>query len=294
MEGFRWPYQLTLGGPLTADENRQHRQLLETVYRDLRPVGVDKTRVFFTQISAFLNPPLLEYRAGLDRVRGFSGHDLQLSERPLYLDHELEEADHVIAFSPDNPNAMQWLPGSETQSSILERLDADPDFALAGIYGTPHDGEVYLFTRTTGFRGLRGLSGLGPLEGPYPQWNLHTRLRWAMGPVTRFEVRLAADARVRIKWDARADFPDQTITVKVSGHAVHRHAFSTPGVFEQGEVVHDLSAGRHLVELEHSHWNIPSEQDNRPRAVLLRTFTMLPYFDSSVILASPIQQSADP
>ncbi len=296
--GFRWPYQLTTGGPLTAEENRRHRQVLETVYRDLRPAGVEKTRVFFTQISAFLNPPLLEYRAGLDRLRGFSSHDLQLSERPLYLDHELREADHVIAFSPGNPNAMKWLPGSETQSSILERLDADPEFALAGIYGTPHDGEVYLFTRTVGFRGLRGLSGLGPLEGPYPQWDLHTRVRWAMGPVSRFEVRLPADARVRLKWDARADFPDQTMTFKVSGRNLHRHAFSAPGVFEHGEVLHDLSAGRHLVEIEHSHWNTPSEQDGRPRAVLMRTFTVLPYFDSSAILGpeeeGPIHPESDP
>ncbi len=54
---------------------------------------------------------------------------------------------------------MQWLPGSETQSSILERLQADVDFTLAGIYGTPNGGEVYLFTRATGFRGIRGLAG---------------------------------------------------------------------------------------------------------------------------------------
>ncbi len=287
--GYRGPYQLTAGGPLTPEENRQHRRLLETVYQDLRHVSGEQTRVFFTQISAFLNPPLLEYRAGVDRLSGFSSHDLQLSEKPLYLDHELTLADHVIAFSAGNRNAMEWLPGSETQSSILERLQAEgthESFTLAGIYGTPNGGEVYLFTRATGFRGIRGLSGLGPLEGPYPQWGLHTRVRWAMGPVTRFEVRLPADARVRLRWDARADFPDQTMTLKVSGRKVHSHTFSAPGVFESGEVLHDLIAGRHLVELEHSHWNTPSAQDDRPRAVLMRTFTVLPFFDSSVVAGS--------
>ncbi len=290
--GYRWPYQLTTGGPLTAEQNRQHRQLLETVYQDLRATGVERTRVFFTQISAFLNPTLLEYRAGLDRLPAFSSHDLQLSERPQHLDRELGQADHVVAFSPDNPNAFQWLPGSETQSSILERLEADRDFALTGIYGTPHDGEVYLFTRTVGFRGLRALSGVGSLEGPYPEWNLHTRVRWAMGPVSRFELRLPVDARIRLRWNAQAGFPDQTMTVKISGRAIHRHAFGASGDFEYGEVVHDLRAGRHLVELEHSHWNTPSERDNRPRAVLLRTFTALPYFDASVIVG-PVEEAPD-
>ncbi len=292
---FRWPYQLTTGGPLSPDENRQHRQLLETVYRDLRHVGGEKTRVFFTQISAFLNPVLLEYRAGLDRLRAFSSRDLQLSKQPLYLDHELMLADHVIAFSPGNPHAMAWLPGAETQRSTLERLGDDPEFVLAGIYGTVYAGEVYLFTRATGFRGIRPLIGFGPLEGPFPQWGLHSRVRWAMGPVTRFEVRLPRAARVRLKWHARADFPDQTMTLKVSGREVHSHRFSGPGVFEHGEVACDLVAGRHLVELEHSHWHIPTERDDRPRAVLLSTFTVLPFFESSSFApdAAEAPQSVD-
>ncbi len=280
---YRWPYQLTEGGPPPAHEVRAHRQLLETVYRDLRHVGGEKTRVFFTQISAFLNPSVLEYRAGRDRLRGFVSRDLQLSREPLELEREMALADHVIAFSPGNRNAMEWLPGAETQRSILERLGADPEFVLAGIYGTPNGGEVYLFTRATGFRGLRPLAGLGPLEGPYPQWGLHYRVRWAMGPVTRFEVRLPAAARVRLAWDARADFPDQTMALKVSGRGVQSHRFGPPGVFEHGEVLQDLAAGRHLVELEHSHWHPPSASDDRPRAVLLRNFTVLPFYESSSI-----------
>ncbi len=283
--GYRWPYQLTAGGPLTPEGHRQHRRLLETVYRDLRHVGGEKTRVFFTQISAFLNPPLLEYRAGLDRLGGFSSRDLQLSKKPLHLDHELTLADHVIAFSPGNRNALRWLPGYETQSLALERLGIDPELSLVGIYGTVGGGEVYLFSRATGFRGIRSPVGLGPLEGPYPQWGLHSQVRWAMGPVTRFEVRLQADAHVRLTWNARADFPDQTMTVKVSGRAIHSHRFSAPGVFERREILHDLTTGRHQIEIEHSHWHDPSEQDDRPRAVLLQTFTVLPFFDSTVIAA---------
>ncbi len=280
---FRWPYQLTAGGPLPPHESRQHRQLLETVYHDLRHAGGEKTRVFFTQISAFLNPPLLEYRAGLDRLHGFTSRDLQLSKEPLFLEHELSVADHVIAFSPENPNAMEWLPGAETQESILERLGADPEFALTGIYGTVNGVEAYVFPRATGFRGIRALAGLGPLEGPYPQWGLHTRVRWAMGPVTRFEIRLPRAARVRLAYDARADFPDQSMTLKASGRDVHRHLFGPPGTFERGEAFFDLVAGRHVLEIEHSHQHSPSEQDDRPRAVLLRTFTVLPFFDASTV-----------
>ncbi len=290
---FRWPYQLTAGGPLAPDANRQHRQLLETVYRDLRHVGGEKTRVFFTQISAFLNPPLLEYRAGLDRLSAFTSRDLQLSKQPLYLDHELKLADHVIAFSPDNQNAMEWLPGAETQRSTLERLGTDPEFVLAGIYGTVRGGEVYLFTRATGFRGIRPLAGLGPLEGPYPQWDLHVRVRWAMGPVTRFEVRLPSAARVRLRWDARGDFPEQTMTLKVSGSEIFTHRFSAPGVFERREVFHDLVAGRHLIELEHSHWHPPSERDARPLAALLRGFTVLPYYEPASILSPANKEDGD-
>ncbi len=287
---YRWPYQLTAGGPLTPEENLQHRRLLEIVYQDLRHTGGETTRVFFTQISAFLNPPLLEYRAGLDRIDGFRSHDLQLSRRPTTLDHELSLADHVIAFSAGNRNAMRWLPGSETQSEFLARLEADPEFSLAGIYGTPNGGEAYLFSRATGFRGIRTLAGLGPLEGPYPQWGLHSKVRWAMGPVTRFEVDLPVDARVRLTLETRADFPDQTMAIRVSGREIFQHRFSAPGVFERREILHDLSAGRHLVELEHSHWHDPGDQDDRPRAILMRTFTVLRYYESGVIL-KPLDES---
>ncbi len=280
---YRWPYQLTEGGPLPTHEVRQHRQLLETVYRDLRHVGGEKTRVFFTQISPFLNPSVLEYRAGLDRLQRFTSRDLQLSKEPLELEREMALANHVISFSRGNRNAMEWLPGAETQRSILDRLGADPEFVLVGIYGTPKVGEVYLFSRATGFRGIRSLAGLGPLEGPYPQWGLNFRVRWAMGPVTRFEVRLPAAARVRLAWDARADFPDQTMTLRISGRPVHSHVFSAPSVFEHGEILQDLAAGRHLVEIEHSHWHEPSERDDRPLAVLLRNFTVLPFLEASSI-----------
>ncbi len=290
---FRWPYQLTEGGSLPPHEIRRHRQLLETVYRDLRHVGGERTRVFFTQISPFLNPSVLEFRAGRDRLERFVSRDLQLSKEPLELEREMALADHVIAFSPDNRNAMDWLPGAQTQRSILERLDADPEFVLAGIYGTVNSGEAYLFTRATGFRGIRPLAGLGPLEGPYPQWGLHFRVRWAMGPVTRFEVRLPVAARVRLAWDARSDFPDQTITLKISGRPVHTHAFSAPSVFEHGEVFQDLTAGRHLVELEHSHWHAPSERDDRPLAVLLRNFTALPHLESTTAPAGEGEEQAE-
>ncbi len=287
---FRWPYQLTAGGPLAAHENRRHRRLLETVYQDLRHADGDQTRVFFTQISAFLNPPLLEYRAGLDRLTGFSSRDLQLSKRPLYLDHELMLADHVIALSPGNRHAMAWLPGAETQRSTLERLAKDAEFVLTGIYGTVGQGEVYLFTRATGFRGVRALAGIGPLEGPYPQWDLHVPVRWAMGPVSRFEVRLPRATRVRMRWHARGEMPGQTMKLRVAGSEIFNHRFDQLGVFEQGEVFHDLLAGSHLLELEHSHWHSPSELDNRPRAALLRDFTVLPFYDAASILG-PAQET---
>ena len=175
----------------------------------------------------------------------------------------------VVAFSPDNPNLLRWLPDAGGERPL------EAGFEVARTYPTPQGGDVSLLVRIRGFRGFTPLDGLGPVEGPYPQWQLPHLVRWALGPTTRLEIDSATAGRARLIFEGRSSFPDQTVTVKVADRVVGSHHFDQPEGFERFVLDLDLAAGRQVVELAHSHWFPPSETDARRRAVLLRTLVAL-------------------
>ena len=273
---FRWPAHFTeLGHFLPQQEVRQQRELLESIYRGILRSGEGPARVLFTQSGPYLNPQLLQYRSGRDRIREVDCVDRAMTGDPDELEDELAVASDVIAFSPGNRNAMQWLPAARIQRQVLDRLRGHPRFFLDAAYASPGGGEVFPFTQRLGFRGIRPIAGLGAIEGPYPQWAMTFKVRWGLGPESRFEIDVPPTGGVRLILEGISSLPGQTMTVRVSGSAVGEHRFASLDNFERIELDLERSPGSHVVELQYSQWYQPDEHDDRPRAVLFRTLLAL-------------------
>lgn len=272
---YRWPIDYATGGALpTAREIAAHHNLLDFITQEVQR-GHGQRRVFFTQVSPYLNATVLQYRLGVGRSGTVDAVDRHLSGDLAAAEAELTRADFVVAFSEGNPAVLHHLPGGALQPRLLDQLAANGGHLLASTRGTPAGGELFLYARNTGFHGVRALDGLATAEGPYSEQGL-PRVRWGVGPTTRLELEVPAPGGGRLVVEARADFGGQTMRVSVDGRRLTEVGFVTPGTFERFHIELDLEPGHHELETAHSHWHEPSVTDDRQRAVLFRTILVLP------------------
>ena len=71
------------------------------------------------------------------------------------------------------------------------------------------------------FNGWEPVSGMGPFEGPYPQWELGPVL-WLVGPEARFRARMEGEGPGRMVGSANATAPGQAFVIAVAGRDVAR------------------------------------------------------------------------
>ena len=268
---FQWPTHFAPWDSLPPETIQQHRQLLEAVHRDIQQAGDGPARVLFTQIGPYMNPPLLRFRAGLERSREIDALDLAANTDPGDLEIQLAAATEVIAFSPDNPSTIAWLPAASRQQLVLDRLAEHPRFVLERAHPTPGSGQLFLFREVKAFDGVRAVDGLGTIEGPYPELGLAFPVRWGLGPVSRLEIEAPSGGEVRLFLEGSSSLPDQTVTVRMEDRVVAEHTFVRLNEFEQLVVDLELPGGRHLIELHYARWQPPNETESRPLAVLFRT-----------------------
>ena len=248
--------------------------MLDAVETEIRR-GDGPRRVFFTQVTPYLNAPLLQLRLGRGRSAAFVVVDRHLSDELAAAEAELARADFVVAFGESNSAVLPHLPAAAIQPDLLDALARDAEHVLARTFVSPSGDEVLLYARASGFQGIRAIEGLAAAEGPYPELGL-PRVRWGVGPLTRVELNVPPPGGGRLLIDARGDFAGQTMQLRVGARRLRDVTLTVPGRFAKSEIALGLEPGLHELEIVHSHWHEPMVTDDRPRAVLFRTLLVLP------------------
>ena len=116
------------------------------------------------------------------------------------------------------------------------------------------------------FSGWMQASGLGDVEGPYPDWGLPV-VRWGLGQQTRL-VFQGTGSRMQLLADGRPGVPAQVLVVLVNGREIARHAYSRQGGFETLALDFDTKPGPNEIVLRYGAAETAGE---RALAVLFKT-----------------------
>jgi glycosyltransferase involved in cell wall biosynthesis len=115
----------------------------------------------------------------------------------------------------------------------------------------------------------RAVSGWGPWEGPYPQWDL-PRVRWGFGPGSVLEVRAAEEGRYRLMVECFNREQGQKLSVVRDGECVGTRAVpgTAAGVPHVAWFDLTLRRGWNRLELQYERWHL-TEGTKRKQAVLV-------------------------
>jgi hypothetical protein len=118
------------------------------------------------------------------------------------------------------------------------------------------------------FKGWADVSGLGPLEGPYPARGLPV-VRWAIGPETEL-VHVADGAPVGLVMVCRRNLSfDQVMAIRVNGELAHEHHFLAGFDFQEIRVPLGSPAGPLRITITYAD-HTPRHGDTRELAVLFK------------------------
>jgi hypothetical protein len=158
---------------------------------------------------------------------------------------------------------IDWLPSTKIQDQTLELVRSHGDFRQIAAVPTINGKRYFIFEKPGPFSGWDRIDGLAPEEGPYPQWNLPV-VRWGVGNTTIGQF-TAGPGGAALHIVARADMPDQMMTVQLDGRTLVTHRFSKPGQFDTLEIPLAADSGTHTIRINYAlHENNP----DRPMAVL--------------------------
>jgi hypothetical protein len=224
-------------------------------------------------------PPLLfPAELGAEHVKPLTGGQvppilLGISKfyNPSEIDGLASSVDLVVASDPENSEAYHWLPSGQHDKDIIEQFRRSPYLDEVGAIASPAGKGFVLFAHTDNkaFSGFSARSGLGPKEGPFPQWQLPV-VCWGLYPSMTLVAEGNEGGKMHLSMDCRANEADQRMTIKVGGEEKFNHAFLNPGVFEFLETDLELPAGGEIV-FEYAH-GAPFKE--KPMAVLFRSLRL--------------------
>lgn len=247
--------------------NRIERQIADAIERH-RPTA--SPRVHFTTSGNPVQMMLLRYRA-LQRgwaVQADDLHrhgDLELHRRAMLT------SDFIVASESGGGIARDRLPSGQVQDELLAMARSVPAVRVLAKLPELNGRQYWLFQRVGEFGGWDDASGLGPLEGPYPQWDL-PQVRWGLAPQVELKVCTPEALTLRVEWLASSPAAAQRVTVLIAGEECAA-VDVTPEATPQSIALH-LPAGEHRIALRFAAAD-RSNADGLARAVLFRRLRLV-------------------
>lgn len=188
----------------------------------------------------------------------------------------IDYADIVIAAEPGTCMQLDLFEEPKVHQEALEVIRSRPDFVETMRMRAPlTDSYFYMFKRRErvwdGFEGIRPLSGMLKLEGPYKQWQT-PRIRWAVKPGTELEP-MVGPGSYKLRMMCLTHSENQVMTVKLDGKEIGRLEFKGPHQWQPLEVPVEIGAGPHRVMLEYTQ---AKADPDAARAVLFRGLSLVP------------------
>jgi hypothetical protein len=240
------------------------RKVIEDISAALRAQEINpRSRIYMTT-TGYVNADVLNFMA-LQRMLPA----MHFEQKPGIGDlsvhaGEIKKAAYVVASEQGNSEAMGgFLAAGNIQDQTLALVRNDPEFDQIGQFPTLNGKRYFLFHRER-FSGVEAASGLGPVEGPYPQWGLD-KVRWGDGPKSILHVSAPAQGEYELMTEGRAAVAGERMTLQVEGRQAGSRAFDTNSRFERAEFKFHLTSGPHELELDYSDWDRAGGQS---RAVL--------------------------
>lgn len=257
----------------------QRRRIISSVYNALRQYNVgDRARIYMTT-TGYVNAAVLDY---LNLQQGLPAFNI--AEQPYSPDlklheSEMDKSDYVIASEQGNSESFgNFIPSGNMQDATLAHIRANPDFAEIAAIPTQNEKRFFVFKRVPPFYGWDVTTGLGPVEGPYPDWKLR-EVRWGFGPKTVATLPPAlTTGDYLLVVSGKPALANLEMTVRIDGREVGRHVFPSQLRFDAFELPVHLGPGRHEIELDYANW---AKVEPRPMAVLFQTMKLLPAADAA-------------
>jgi hypothetical protein len=186
LSNAQWPRKVYARNSPSA---QARSRVAADLYAALRGLPLyEKSTVFFTTVG-YINADLMAYLSMSDDFKQFDLRYMMYTSDIPTLIREMNKADFVVAAEEGNSESFaQLVPLAGTEDETLAALRQNPLMVEHARFPTGNAKSMFLFAREGSF-GIEALSGLGRVEGPYPQWKLG-RLRWAVGPSAVGIVRL--------------------------------------------------------------------------------------------------------
>jgi hypothetical protein len=248
------------------------RRIISSVYNALRNHDVNvQARVYMTT-TGYVNAAVLDY---LNLQQGLPAFNF--AEQPYESDlkvheAEMDKADYVIASEQGNSESFgDFIPSGNMQEKTLAYVRDNPNFAEIAEIPTQNEKRFFVFKRVPPFYGWNLTSEIGPVEGPFPDWQLH-EVRWGLGPKTVGAVSLPVSGKYHLIASGKAAVDNTVLTIRVDGSEVGTHTFPAAR-FEAFDLPVGLTAGPHEIELDYGNW---VKDGPRPMGILFQTMKLLP------------------
>lgn len=248
----------------------RHR-LVNDIFAALRAQDIDpRTRLYITT-TGYVNADVLNFMALRQMMPPMNFHQRPaIGDLSVHAD-EIRKAQYVIASEQGNSEAMGgFLASGNIQDQTLALVRNDPEFNQIAAFPTLNDKKYFLFGRQH-FSGYEAASGLGAIEGPYPQWGLD-KVRWGNGPRSVMRVATASEGQYRLLAEGRCAVAGARTSLLVDGQAAGSFVFASNSRFERAEFTFHLTPGPHELELTYSDWDRTGGQS---RAVLFNLLKLV-------------------
>ena len=277
-----WPYSVPAINYIVNRGNSLNERLLDDIWRELGPRVVlpgDAPQVFVTR-GGFVTAPTMRWLA-LKAGRRLGFTDVW-TDNNLDVTRTLLQAATFVVAPEDNATGVYNENASYELRFEVERLLANtPGLRLLRRYpGSPGGPAFRLFVNDhklnenfSSFGSFQALEGFLPWEGPYPEWKLG-RVRWAVGPKTRFSLQAEAPGPALLRLSFRADQPVRA-TLQLRGVTVLKIDVPQRPEFQDFTVPVTLQPGDNEFVLTYES-DLYKAPDGYQRALLFRQLELAP------------------
>jgi len=109
--------------------------------------------------------------------------------------------------------------------------------------------------------------GIGPEEGPYPDWNLPF-VRWGLGPRTELRFKSKKERALLSMICGTHHLSWQNMEIILNGVPIYRHRFATPGRFFEIRIPLETIAGKNVIVFKYQTWDV--DNPDKPLALLFK------------------------
>ncbi len=279
---YVWPYSVP---PLNYVVHRDHslnQRMLDDIWREAGSgVALPATLpvVFVTRGGVVSAPTLrwLAMRAGRPLV--FT--DVAFEENLDLFRQGLAEATFVVAPEDNAAGVYNQNAAWEYRFEVERLILGNPNLRLLSRYPTQPGGPAYrvfvnderTLQQFGAFGDFQASEGFMPWEGPYPQWHLG-RVRWAVGPGSRFTLPADAAGAGVLRFSVRADQPVRASLLLRGAAVLHLDLPQSPE-FRSFTVPVNLQIGANEFTLVYEN-ELAKAADGFQRALLFRQLELQP------------------